>query len=157
MNKYDFQVTHPGYFKQLAVKDLLFLYYMSPQVEEKMNLHTHYNETRKIVFSNSITSAPWGKWPEAEIMQGEAVKAIKALKLLPGKDLVMWGSISLAQALVKENLVDEYHIQLCPVLTGGGRKLFPELLTFNRMKLVDVKKYETGNVLLKYLWERGRE
>ena len=108
------------------------------------------NATRKIVFSNSLTSAPWGKWPEAEIMRGEAVEVIKAFKSLPGKDLVMWGSISLAQALVKEKLVDEYHIQLCPTLTGGGRNLFPADPGFSRLQLLEVKNYPTGNVLLKY-------
>ncbi|MDO9374360.1 MAG: AraC family transcriptional regulator [Ferruginibacter sp.] len=44
MNKYDFQVAHPEYFKQLAVKDLLFLNYMCPQVEDEINRHTNYNE-----------------------------------------------------------------------------------------------------------------
>ncbi|CAN5220386.1 AraC family transcriptional regulator [soil metagenome] len=47
LNTYDFQVEHPQEFSQLAVKDLLFLYYRCPQVERKINLYTHYN---KIIF-----------------------------------------------------------------------------------------------------------
>jgi AraC family transcriptional regulator, exoenzyme S synthesis regulatory protein ExsA len=44
INTYDFQVAHPDHFKQVAVKDLLFLYYKCPQEEKKINLYTHYNK-----------------------------------------------------------------------------------------------------------------
>jgi dihydrofolate reductase len=108
------------------------------------------NETKKIVFSNTITMAPWGKWPEAEVISGEAADAVRKLKLLPGKDMVMWGSISLAQDLMLQNLIDEYHIQLCPQVTGGGRQLFAEGLNLERFKLLEVKRYDTGTVFLKY-------
>ncbi|HMG66781.1 MAG TPA: dihydrofolate reductase family protein [Chitinophagaceae bacterium] len=108
------------------------------------------NEINKIVFSNTITKAPWGKWPEAEIISGEAVSAIKELKRLPGKNMVIWGSISLAQSLMSENLVDEYHIQLCPVLTGGGRNLFFQEMNLKRLKLLKVRQYNTGTVFLNY-------
>ncbi len=135
----------------------LFVDFWPEATTDKEIIADKLNEIPKIVFSNSITKAHWGKWPEATVIAGEAVDAVKQLKSQPGKDMVMWGSISLAQALMQAGLVDEYHIQLCPVLTGGGRKLFPEPLNIERMKLVDVKKYDTGNVLLKYQRERGSE
>jgi len=47
INTYDFQVEHPEMFSQLAIKDLLFLYYKCPQEEKKINLYTHFN---KIIF-----------------------------------------------------------------------------------------------------------
>ena len=108
------------------------------------------NETKKIVFSNTITNAPWGQWAEAAIITGEATAEIKNLKLLPGKNMVMWGSVSLAQSLMKENLIDEYHIQLCPVLTGGGRNLFHQKMNFDRLNLLEVREYNTGTVFLNY-------
>lgn len=108
------------------------------------------NGTKKVVFSNTITKAPWGEWTEAEIIAGEAIAAIKKLKLLPGKDMVMWGSISVAQSLMKENLIDEYHIQLCPVLTGGGRNLFPQQMNFCKLNLLETRKYNTGTIFLNY-------
>lgn len=114
------------------------------------------NETKKIVFSNTLTQAPWGKWPEAEIISGDASKAVKQLKALPGKDLVLWGSISLAQALMKENLIDEYHIQLCPVLTAGGRPLFTEYLNPKDLHLSEVRQYNTGTVFLNYMQPTDR-
>src|SRR6187402_2865663 len=44
INTYDYQVAHPDHFKQVAVKDLLFLYYKCLQEEKKINLNTHYNK-----------------------------------------------------------------------------------------------------------------
>lgn len=43
------------------------------------------NATDKFVFSNTIEKALWDKWPEAEVVKGDAVEAIKKLKSLPGK------------------------------------------------------------------------
>ncbi len=129
----------------------LFVEFWPEATTEKEVIADKLNATHKIIFSNTLTTAPWGKWPDADVKQGDAVEAIKQLKQLPGKDLVMWGSISLAEALIKENLVDEYHIQLCPALTGGGRKLFPTDPGLSKLQLVSVKNYPSGNVLLKYV------
>ena len=104
----------------------------------------------KIVFSNTLKDAPWGKWNNAEIIHGDAVIEIKRLKTLPGKHMVMWGSISLAQSLMKENLIDEYHLQFCPVLTGGGRNLFTGEIAQKNLQLLEVRHYNTGTVFLNY-------
>ena len=87
----------------------------------------------------------------SKVINGEASNAIRNLKSLPGKNMVIWGSISLAQSLMKENLIDEYHIQLCPVLTGGGRSLFSNQIDFTSLKLSEVRQYDTGIVFLNYL------
>lgn len=108
------------------------------------------NETKKLVFSNTLDKAPWGKWAEAEVIGGDAVEAIRQLKSEPGKHLVLWGSISLAQQLMEANLVDEYHIQLCPALTGGGRPLFTGNFGARNLCLAEVRHYETGAVFLNY-------
>lgn len=128
----------------------LFVDFWPGATTDKEVIADKLNGTKKIVFSNSITKAPWGKWTEAEIITGEAVAAIKKLKLLPGKDMVMWGSISVAQSLMRENLIDEYHIQLCPALTGGGRNLFPEQMNSGQLNLIGLRQYNTGTVFLNY-------
>jgi dihydrofolate reductase len=108
------------------------------------------NGARKIVFSNTLKSAPWGKWPHAEVVSGNPISHIKQLKSLPGKDIVLWASISLAQTLMKENLVDEYRLLVCPILTAGGRKLFTEEIKPTNLKLLAVTNYDTGIVSLNY-------
>ena len=108
------------------------------------------NSTDKIIFSNTITKAPWGKWPEAKVIHGDAVHEIRNLKNGPGKSMVMWGSITLAQALIKENLIDEYHLRICPTAIGSGRPLFPAVADYINLKLAEFKKYDSGLVFLKY-------
>jgi dihydrofolate reductase len=128
----------------------LFVDFWPGTTTDKEVIADKLNETKKVVFSNTITKAPWGQWTKAEIIAGEAVEAIKRLKLLPGKNMVMWGSISLAQSLMKENLIDEYHIQLCPIVTGGGRSLFPQQINLAQLNLLELRQYNTGTVFLNY-------
>jgi len=128
----------------------LFVDFWPGATSDKEIIADKLNETKKMVFSSTLTTAPWGQWPGAEIITGEAAATIKQLKSLPGMDMVIWGSISLVQSLMKENLIDEYHIQLCPVLTGGGKSLFLPDTNVGGLRLVDVKQYPTGTVLLKY-------
>jgi len=128
----------------------LFVDFWPTATVDKEIIADKLNETNKIVFTNTITKAPWGGWKEAEIINEEASVAIKKLKLLPGKDMVMWGSISLAQSSMRENLIDEYHIQLCPVIIGNGRKLFPKPMDFTKLMLKEIRKYNTGAVFLNY-------
>jgi len=109
------------------------------------------NGTPKIVFSNTINKAPWGRWPDAQVKSGDATKVIRELKTMKGKNMVVWGSISLVQALMKENLVDEFHFQLCPIILGDGRELFSKQLTSTQLSLKEVRKYETGTIFLNYV------
>jgi dihydrofolate reductase len=128
----------------------LFVDFWPTATTDKEAIADKLNSIHKIIFSNTISKAPWGKWPSAEIINGEAAAAIRALKKLPGKNMVMWGSISLAQSLMNENLIDEYHLQLCPVLTGGGRTLFPAFSDHKKMQLTETRKYNTGTIFLNY-------
>jgi AraC-like DNA-binding protein len=44
INTFDFQVGHPSAFAQLAVKEMLFLYYKCPQEENSVSRYTHFNK-----------------------------------------------------------------------------------------------------------------
>ena len=107
------------------------------------------NSIPKIVFSNTLKAAPWGKWPAATVMAGDAVSSIKNLKNQSGKDMVLWGSISLAQALIKANVIDEYQLRMVPVLLGGGRLLFSD--SELDLELTKTKAYSSGLLLAHYV------
>jgi len=128
----------------------LFVAFWPTATIDKEIIADKLNSIPKIVFSNSLKEAPWGNWPATGIMQGDAVENVRSLKAKEGKNLVIWGSISLAQSLMKANLIDEYHIQVCPTIIGGGRLLFADSEEYQQLKLKDVKKYETGVVWLSY-------
>ena len=108
------------------------------------------NSLPKIVFSNTLDEAPWGDWPPARVVKGDAVAEIKRLKQQGGKHMVLWGSLSLAQKLIEADLIDEYHFQLTPTAVGGGRPLFPTLQRYATFERVNVRLYDTGVVFLHY-------
>ena len=108
------------------------------------------NEIPKIIVSNTLKEAKWGNWPAASIISNDAVNEIRKLKEQEGKNIVLWGSISLAQSLMNAKLIDEYHIQLCPTVIGGGRSLFTDQDHYTNFRLAELRKYDSGLIFLNY-------
>ena len=105
--------------------------------------------SEKIVFSGSLTNAPWGQWRAASISATDLPSKIRELKSLPGKNIVIWGSLSLVRQAMKAQLIDEFHIHLCPAITGGGRRLFTHD-HHAELKLIHSKHFDNGVAALHY-------
>lgn len=108
------------------------------------------NAMPKIVFSHTLEKAPWGKWEPARIEKGSAAETIKRLKQQQGKNMIIWGSLILAQSLMKTGLIDEYSLMICPSVIGNGRKLFPDDFSSSNYKLLETKTFYSGTVMLRY-------
>lgn len=102
----------------------------------------------KYVVSNSLDSAPWGD-TEIEILRGDGVESARALK---GRfsHIVVWGSLTLADALFEAGLVDQLRLRLVPVLIGEGRSFTPPDLGERRLKLDHTVQQPSGHVTLVY-------
>ncbi len=61
-----------------------------------------FNAGPRVVFSKTLNRAPWGKWHEGRIVRGNAVEEVARLKQQSGKDMLVSGSISIAQSLIVE-------------------------------------------------------
>ncbi|MFT3701045.1 MAG: dihydrofolate reductase family protein [Agriterribacter sp.] len=127
----------------------LFVDFWPTATNEQEVIADKLNSIPKIVFSSSIKDAAWGNWPAATVVSTDAVSALRALKTQDGKDIVLWGSISLSQAFMKANLIDEYHLRICPLVLGSGRPLFESTGPLD-FELYDSKQYESGLMLLQY-------
>ena len=108
------------------------------------------NATAKVVFSQTLDRAPWGTWSEARIVSGALPDEVAKLKRQAGKDIAVWGSLSLVQSLIKAGLVDEYRLVVCPVVLGGGRPLFDDASSI-MMTLINVNPLDRGAVALRYV------
>jgi dihydrofolate reductase len=108
------------------------------------------NAIPKIVFSRSLDRAPWGSWDEARIVKNSAAKEVAKLKQESGNDMVIWGSISLAQSLTNEGLIDEFQLVVCPVVLGSGKPLFRDKVHPFGMRLLKTQAFDRGTVLLAY-------
>lgn len=127
----------------------LFVNYWPEADPQKEIIANRLNETRKLVFSSSLENANWGTWESPELVKADAIATIKKLKNEPGKNMILWGSISLAQSLLAARLIDEIEIRTLPILLGTGRPLFKESPATKLATLV-VKKYESGISLVRY-------
>jgi dihydrofolate reductase len=134
----------------------LFVTFWPTATSDREIIADRLNALPKLVFSNTLREAPWGRWPAAEVVRGDAVDAIRTLKAQPGKHMVLWGSLSLAQDLITADLIDEYHIQLCPTLLGEGRRLFPSPTGPANLERVATRTYDTGVVFLHYEPRRAK-
>jgi dihydrofolate reductase len=77
------------------------------------------------------------------------------MKRQPGKDMIVFGSGSIASQLTEHGLIDEYQLVACPVFIGQGRPLFGGLSTRVRLDLVEATKYGSGDLMLRYARSPG--
>lgn len=104
------------------------------------------NTTPKVVFS---AAAPECIWTATTHTAEPAAAYVADLKRGPGGDIGIHGSISLAQSLLREQLVDELHLVVAPSLAGRGRRLFAPDGEVQRFELVDTDR-SGGCLLLHY-------
>jgi dihydrofolate reductase len=106
------------------------------------------NNTQKYVASTTLKEPL--PWSNSTLLKGDATEAVARLKQQPGKDVVILGSGALVQSLMRRNLVDEYVLQIHPLVLGSGRRLFPDGGSFAALRLVDSKTTTTGVVIATY-------
>jgi dihydrofolate reductase len=75
----------------------------------------------KVVASRTLDHAPWGDRGDEATIVRDGVEAAAALRRQSGKGVVVWGSLTLAQSLMRAGLVDECQLYLCPKCVGRGQ------------------------------------
>lgn len=98
----------------------------------------------KIVFSKTLKNVTW---KNSKLYEDIEPSEIKKLKKETDKDIAIFGSGTIVQALTNLNLIDEYRLMVNPVVLGIGKPLFKEKLN---LKLVNARIFKSGNVLLFY-------
>jgi dihydrofolate reductase len=106
------------------------------------------NNMKKYVASTTLKSPL--EWQNSELLEGDTVEAVGALKDQPGRDLLVIGSGDLAQTLIGSDLVDEYRLMIHPIVVGGGKRLFRDGNPLAKLTLVDSKMTTTGVAILTY-------
>lgn len=127
----------------------IFVDFWPTELSAKEIISDRINETQKIVFSNSLTEITWGRWNNAKLQKGDALATIRALKQQQGKDLVLWGSLSLTRSLLAARLIDQLEIRTVPIILGKGIRLFEESDQI-KLETKALKRYESGVTLVKY-------
>jgi dihydrofolate reductase len=94
---------------------------------------------------------PMPKYVGSNSLSGDLEDSIPKLKDEVDGDLFMHGSGEFAYALAEKGLIDEYEVYLNPLVWGEGNVHVLGDRGTVRMELDDVKRFESGVVLLTYL------
>lgn len=105
------------------------------------------NSLPKIVFSNTLHKI---EWENTRLVKDNFVEEASKLKEQPGKDIAIFGSSDLAVTFIDLGLVDEFRIMVNPVVLGGGKPILQGIKSHLELKLLKVKEFKSGNVLLYY-------
>ena len=105
------------------------------------------NALRKYVGSTTLSGGL--EW-NATLLEGNLEDSIPALKDDVDGDLFLHGSGEFAYALAEKGLIDEYEVYLNPLVWGEGNVHVLGDRGTIRLELADVKRFESGVVLLTY-------
>jgi dihydrofolate reductase len=107
---------------------------------EKINTMTKY------VASTTLGSSDWHDTHVIADVPAEVAK----LKEGDGGPILVAGSRTLAQSLLRAGLVDQLNLQVFPVLLGSGTRLYPDTEDTTTLELVSSRALDSGVLLQSY-------
>jgi dihydrofolate reductase len=110
------------------------------------------NKTTKIVFSTTLVKTDWNN---SRLVKENIAEEIANLKQQPGKDMIILGSPRFAHSLMQLGLIDEYRINVNPIVLGDGLPLFKDLKDRINLKLIENKTLNSGVIGLVYQSEKN--
>jgi len=101
----------------------------------------------KIVFTHTLTEPPWNN---TILAKGNLTDEMAKLKKQSGKDILVFGGAGFVSSLIKEGLIDEYHLIVNPTAMGSGMTIFNSIDGIKEFTPVASKLYPGGKIVLKY-------
>jgi dihydrofolate reductase len=106
-----------------------------------------FNSMPKYVVSSTLDNPAWNN---TTVLKGDIVEEVSKLRQSSPGDIYVHGSCQLAQALIENDLVDELHLMVFPVVLGTGKRLFGETSDKKPLRLADSKTVGEGVTILVY-------
>ena len=104
-----------------------------------------WRDMPKVVFSSTTATVDGN----ARLVTGDAVAEITRLKSEDGGPMDISGA-TLAAAVMRAGLIDEYAIVTHPVLVGGGTPFFTAVDSWVALDLVETRTFPGGLLLTRY-------
>ncbi|MEM7025140.1 MAG: dihydrofolate reductase family protein [Pseudomonadota bacterium] len=108
------------------------------------------NRATKYVVTNTLSALGW---QNSIAISGDVAAAVAKLKAQPGPLLQVHGSWQLIQALLANDLIDEFRLWTFPVLVGAGKRLFGDGVA--RGELTLAKSGATSNGVQMGIYRRA--
>ena len=98
-------------------------------------------DTPKVVFTKTLNES---KWANTTLAKGDLVDEVNNLKQKSGKDVIVYGGAGFVSSLIKNNLIDEYHLFINPSAIGKGMEIFKSLDDAMKLKLIKSRPFDCG-------------
>jgi len=111
-----------------------------------------FNSMPKYVVSSTLEDPEWNN---TTVLAGNVVEEVSRLKEQTDGIVQVPGSLRLVQELIENDLVDELHLMVFPVVLGTGRRLFGETSEKSDWRLTSSQPVGPDGVLV-LIYERSR-
>ncbi len=118
-----------------------------PSRNDEAGFADKFNSMPKYVVSSTLENP---EWTNSTVLKGDVVEEVKQLREKHDGDIVVHGSVQLAQTLIDNDLVDELRLMVFPVVLGAGKRLFGETGEKKPLRLTDSKTVGEGVAILVY-------
>jgi dihydrofolate reductase len=106
----------------------------------------------KIVASRTL---PASSDPKLRIVKDDIVDQLAAEKRRTGGDIMIFASPTLVHTLAAHDLIDEWRLNLQPVVLGRGLPLFAQVERRTRLELRSAKTFSSGVIATHYVTKRS--
>ncbi|HEX5654396.1 MAG TPA: dihydrofolate reductase family protein [Chitinophagaceae bacterium] len=114
---------------------------------EEVAFSNWYNKARKIVISRTLSNQ---ESDNTTVICEDIPAEISKIKEEAGKDILIFGSPSVSQLLMRHELIDSYWIFINPVIFGKGIPLFAETASRTKLTLLHTHRFANGELALNY-------
>jgi dihydrofolate reductase len=104
-------------------------------------------DTEKVVFSTTLTAAPWER---TRVVNASAADVVTDLKSSGEGDILVNSSASIIKALLSADLLDRLYLMIFPEIAGNGQRLFDDGLPASKWTLIHQKTGELGEIAMVY-------
>jgi dihydrofolate reductase len=123
-----------------------------PDQPSDMPIAAFLNNTHKYVVTSTLDTLRWGP---ASLLTGDLAAELAELRRRPGKNIQIPGSPTLVRSLVRDGLLDELSLHICPIAIGPGMRLFEGMTGQARLKVTESKTSHTGVLAVTYQPDRA--
>lgn len=128
----------------------IFAAYWPRVTDPADTIATVLNTLPKYVASRTLERLAWHN---SQVLSGDVVEAVTALKAEEGGEIQVHGSGHLLQTLLRADLIDTLRIWQFPLVLGTGKRLFGEGTVPRSFRLIETELVATGAVL--HVYERA--
>jgi dihydrofolate reductase len=110
------------------------------------------NSSPKYVVSSTLHTLDWAN---SSLVTGDLSEVVAELTEQPGRNILVPGSPRLVRSLLRDGLLDEFHLMIHPVVVGSGMRLFDEMTDQVDLRLAESRTLSAGVLAVTYQPKRS--